>query len=248
MSRGPLERTLRIESPPLLVEELFSSIHASADAPSVVGAGHVDVGAVIVQLYAAGEASRLPTASLARTWNWCEPVASAVYWRGDVQAANADPSSEHSKAEPDSLEEKENDALVEVVVAGGAASMVVSGATVSIVHPYCAGVASAFPTPSVARTRNWWVPLARPVYWRGDKHVTNGAPSSEHSNVEPDSLAEKLKLALVLAVAAGGPAEIVVSGATVSIVQLAVAGVASTLPAASVARTRNWCVPSARLA
>ena len=42
-----------------------------------------------------------------------------------------------------------------------------------------------------------------------------------------------------------GPLVIVVSGAAVSTVNVRVAGVASTLPAASIARTRNVYVPSA---
>ena len=42
-----------------------------------------------------------------------------------------------------------------------------------------------------------------------------------------------------------GPLSIVVSGATVSTVNIRDAGDASTLPAASVARTRNVYVPSA---
>src|SRR5918992_1533263 len=44
-----------------------------------------------------------------------------------------------------------------------------------------------------------------------------------------------------------GPAVIVVSGATRSIVQLKLAGDGSALPAASTARTTNECGPSSRL-
>ena len=43
-----------------------------------------------------------------------------------------------------------------------------------------------------------------------------------------------------------GPLVIEVSGAVVSTVHVRVAGVASTLPAASLARTENVCDPSAR--
>ena len=43
-----------------------------------------------------------------------------------------------------------------------------------------------------------------------------------------------------------GPESIVVFGAAVAIVNVRVAGVASTLPAASLARTENVCVPTAR--
>ena len=69
------------------------------------------------------------------------------------------------------------------------------------------------------------------------------AASSAHSNVAPASL-EKAKVALVPGVCAE---VIVVSGAVVSTVQLWLAGLVSVLPAASVARTRNWCGPAARL-
>jgi hypothetical protein len=155
-------------------------------------------------------------------------------------------SSEHSRAEPVSLAENEKPALVLVVVAGGAEPIVVSGATVSIVQLCVAGVASTLPAPSLARTRNWWASSARPEYWRGEAQDAKAAPSSEHSNVTPDSLDEKLKLALVLDVSADGAEEIVVSGATVSIVQVWVAGVGSRLPAESLARTRNSCEPPAR--
>ena len=77
--------------------------------------------------------------------------------------------------------------------------------------------------------------------------AANAAPSSEHSNVEPCSLPEKLNVAFVLwVVAAGAPEPIVVFGAAVSMLQEWVAGDWSVLPAASVARTRNTCGPAAR--
>jgi hypothetical protein len=44
------------------------------------------------------------------------------------------------------------------------------------------------------------------------------APSSEHSNAEPGSSAENVKLALVLVVSASGPVSMVVSGGSVSTV------------------------------
>jgi hypothetical protein len=59
-------------------------------------------------------------------------------------------------------------------------------------------------------------------------------------------LAEKLKVALPLVVVAGGPEVIVVCGAVWSIVHVWVAGVGSTLPARSVAWTRNWWLPGVR--
>src|SRR5918999_4644416 len=76
----------------------------------------------------------------------------------------------------------------------------------------------------------------------------NAEPSSEHSKVEPSSLDENAKLALVDCVKAGGAALIVVCGAVVSLtVQIQTAGLASTLPDPSTARTSNVCRPAPRL-
>ena len=58
-------------------------------------------------------------------------------------------------------------------------------------------------------------------------------------------MAVKLKLALVLLVRAGGAAVMVVSGAVVSMVQVKLAGVASTLPAESMARPWKVWLPAA---
>jgi hypothetical protein len=73
-------------------------------------------------------------------------------------------------------------------------------------------------------------------------------PSSLHSKMDPDSVALKSKLAAVEVVLEAGWLVIEVSGGVVSgggggadsIVQLCVAGVGSTLPDSSVARTENW--------
>ena len=73
----------------------------------------------------------------------------------------------------------------------------------------------------------------------GDVHAANAAASSLHSNVEFGSLDENV-YGLAIDV-------IDVSGATVSTVNVRVAGVMSTLPAASVARTENVCSPSAKV-
>jgi hypothetical protein len=77
--------------------------------------------------------------------------------------------------------------------------------------------------------------------------------SSLQAKLEPGSLEEKVKLAPVEAVLVAGPLAIEVCGAVVSsggsgtlTVQLSVAGVASTLPAASVARAEKVCAPVAR--
>jgi hypothetical protein len=114
------------------------------------------------------------------------------------------------------------------------------------VHACVAGLSSVFPAASVARTRSSCAPSPRPVYSFGEAHDTNAAPSSEHSNVAPASLAARVRLAEVLVVLAAGPDGIVVCGAVESTVQLQVAGVASIEPDESTARTRSSCAPSAR--
>ena len=65
--------------------------------------------------------------------------------------------------------------------------------------------------------------------------------------MEPVSVEEKEKLAALEVTVPVGPEEIVVSGGVVSwTVQVRLAGVASTLPAASMARTRKVWLPAAR--
>ena len=72
----------------------------------------------------------------------------------------------------------------------------------------------------------------------------NAAPSKLHAKVDPVWVDVKLKLAEVLLTVPVGPAVIVVSGRAET-VQVWLAGVASTLPAVSVARTWKVCDPFA---
>jgi hypothetical protein len=74
---------------------------------------------------------------------------------------------------------------------------------------------------------------------RGDVQAANAALSSEHSKVTPASPEAKTKVAEVLCVVAGGLSTMIEPGGVLSIDQFRTAGVASVLPAASVARTRN---------
>jgi hypothetical protein len=133
----------------------------------------------------------------------------------------AAPSSAHWKLEPVSVEVKLKLALVLVLGFAGEALIDVSGAVVSTltVHECEAGVASTLPAASRARTWNVCGPFARPLYVCGLVHAVNAAPSSEHSNVAPASLV-KVKLAELEVLVAPGPVPIVVSGATVSTVQV----------------------------
>ncbi len=70
--------------------------------------------------------------------------------------------------------------------------------------------------------------------------------SSLHSKLEPPSLELKPKLGEALLVGPEGPELIVVFGAWVSTVNARLAGLASVLPAASLARTSKLWAPSAR--
>ena len=70
-------------------------------------------------------------------------------------------------------------------------------------------------------------------------------PSTRHSKLEPGSLELKLKLGVVSFEGLEGLASIVVFGAVRSTVQVCVAGLASVLPAPSVARTAKVWLPSA---
>ena len=70
-------------------------------------------------------------------------------------------------------------------------------------------------------------------------------PSTRHSNVEPAWLDESANVGVASFVGPDGPLSIVVCGAAVSTVKAREAGVASTFPARSVARTSNVWAPSA---
>lgn len=79
----------------------------------------------------------------------------------------------------------------------------------------------------------------------GAVHGTNAAPSSEHSNVTPAAGEPKVNdTSGVVVVPPAGPSVIIVSGVDESTVHSWLAGVGSTLPAASTVRTVNACRPS----
>ena len=108
-----------------------------------------------------------------------------------------------------------------------------------------AGVASVFPAGSLARTWKVWDPLGKAVYVLGLVHAAKAAVSSLHSKVEPASVAVNVNVAVFGLLLPLGPPVIVVSGAVVSMVHVALAGNASVLPTASFARTENVCDPVA---
>jgi len=121
-----------------------------------------------------------------------------------VQLSKAPPSSEHAKLEPVSDELNSNVASAPAVDAD---RMVVTGGVVSgggaIVHVAVAGDPT-FPASSRARTANEWTPGARPLYAAGLEHGKNAPRSRLHRNVEPLSLARKVKEASPLVVFCGG--------------------------------------------
>jgi hypothetical protein len=142
----------------------------------------------------------------------------------------------------------EGDEVVIVEPPAGPVSMVVSGMTVSTLNVREAGVASGLPAGSIARTWKVWEPSASELRLRGDVQAAKAPASSRHSKLAAPSGDEKLNVAefTVIVEPPAGPESIEVSGATVSTVKLRLAGVASGLPAGSIARTWNVWEPSPR--
>jgi hypothetical protein len=160
-----------------------------------------------------------------------------------VQLAKAAPSSAHVNDEGVSVLVNEKLADVEVLGLVGLATIAVSGAVVSTIHVTFAGLASVLPARSLAFTWNTCEPSARPLYASGLLQVANAAPSNEHANVAGASVLAKEKVAPVEPLGLAGEAVIDVSGATESTVHVKLAGVASVLPAASLAFTWKVCEP-----
>jgi hypothetical protein len=80
------------------------------------------------------------------------------------------------------------------VTVGGVASV----PSVAMIQLRPVGVGSVLLAGSVARTWKVWSPFARPVYALGDAQALKAAPSRLHVKVEPVSLDEKAKLAVLL--------------------------------------------------
>jgi hypothetical protein len=76
----------------------------------------------------------------------------------------------------------------------------------------------------------------------GELQAAKAAVSTRHWKLAPGSL-ENPNVGVESFVSPVGPDVIVASGATVSTVQVKLAGDWSTLPAASIARTSNLCEP-----
>ena len=183
---------------------------------------------------------------VARTSKVCGPSASAAVVWGDVQAVKASSSMRHSKLAPGS-EENSNVGVGSRVNPLGPLSIVGRDTVVSTVKVRVAGLASVLPAASVARTSNVCGPSASAAVVWGEVQVVKASSSMRQSKLAPGS-EENSNVGVASRVRPLGPVSIVVCGALVSTVIVRLAGVASVLPAASVARTSNVCVPSASAA
>ena len=99
--------------------------------PAVMRVSGAVVSSTTDHAYSAGDASVFPAASVAWTANVCGPTSNPVRSTGDVHAANAAASNEHSNVAPASLAENTNVAVVLVVEAAGPERTVVFGAVTS---------------------------------------------------------------------------------------------------------------------
>ena len=220
-----------------------------AVASSALSAGAVKAGASgaavsTMKVCAAGVGSALPAWSVAVTVKVWVPSASVAVVNGDVQVLAVPLSTLHENVAPASLLKLKAGLLSLVGDAIGV--RVVSGGAVSTMNVCEAGVGSTLPAASVARTWNVWLPSLSAAVVSGDVQSANVAPSSEHCSVEPDSVELNANVGVLSFV---GELIMVsdVSGATVSTVQVCVAGLGSMLPAASTASTRKVCEPWLRV-
>src|ERR687896_2670703 len=118
-----------VEPPSLELKLKIASVSGDEAAGLlwIVATGGV-VSAVTRQVQLAGEVSKLPARSTARTRSVWSPESSSVYWTGSGQAVKAPSSREHSKVALGSLLPRAKFAVLLSVVAGGPQAIVVSGA------------------------------------------------------------------------------------------------------------------------
>ena len=88
----------------------------------------------------------------------------------------------------------------------GPLPIVVSGAVVSTVSERLAGVGSATPAASMARTSNVRAPSASAAVVCGDVHAAKAAVPTRHWNVEPVSLELNVNVGVLSFVSPVGPA------------------------------------------
>jgi hypothetical protein len=198
----------------------------------------------------AGDASTFPAWSTARTRNVWLPSASALYVVGEVQAANAPASRLHWKVEPASVDVNANVALVWLVGLAGLDVIVVFGATVSTLTVRTADEPETFPAGSVAVAVRECKPSVN-VIARDQLPAASAAavpfdvaPSKTVTVLFGSAVPVTVTVALFVSELSGGLVSSGALGGVRSTVHVVAAGVASVLPAGSVARTWNVWLPS----
>src|SRR5918999_2439156 len=193
----------------------------------------VSAGPSTVHVKDTGVGSAFSAGSIARTSSVCEPGSrpanSAVFSGGEAHSLQSGPptgSSAHSKLTPISgLAKRKTDATSALISAGGADAIDVSGAvSSSTVHIHSAATGSASRCSLSAVTENVCGPPAQPdasarsaaSYVTGDSQNVGRPPSSEQRANAFGSSTVKVKVALVLVVAAAGPLWIVMTGGVTS--------------------------------
>jgi hypothetical protein len=211
-------------------------------------------GAIVstVHVRVAGVGSVLPAESVARTAKVWEPSPRPVYVRGDVHAVNAAPSRLHSNVAAGSSAEKLNVAVVNAVEPSGPEPIVVFGATVSTTTVRAFEAADVLPAASVAFAVYVCEPSATPLNvllqlptrFAADPPF-DVAPSNTSTKLPTSASPPSVTVLLPIELPSGGLTMTGGAGAVTSIVQVRPAGVASVLPAGSVARTSKVWLPSA---
>jgi hypothetical protein len=160
----------------------------------------------------------------------------------ETQGSKSSPSREHANVVSGWSASNVNVAVRASVVASGADSSVVVGGPITV-HVRDAGVASTLSTRSTARTSSVCSPASSPPRSCGASQLSNGSPSSAHSNVALGSLELNVKIAgWPGRISPLGPAVIVVSGAVKSTIDHShSAGSASTSRNGLVATTAKVC-------
>ena len=160
--------------------------------------------------------------------------------------AQAPPATRHSSVAPGSPANA-SCAPVSVVEPVGPAMIVgAAGRVVSTVQ-VCVATGDWLLAASVWRISTVCWPSVRPVSCSGELHGTQAPPSTWHSNVAPPSPVNAIDGLASLLSGAGADVRSMpgAAGAPVSTVHVCVAGVASALPTASLARTCTVWGPSA---
>src|SRR5918998_2111337 len=181
---------------------------------------------------------------MARASRTCSPDVRPVSSTRDSQLSNCSTSAS-SLWRPNITSGPEIDGASTMNVSGGSVS---SGGMIS--HSYHSGVESTTPDGLIDRTWKTCGPIFRPSTTYGVAHGLKSSPSSEHSKSNSmfpkKSSPVNSKIATVPSVSSSGPMSIDVSGELMSTyVNVRVAGVGSTLPISSMARTCTVCRPYA---